>query len=248
MTPRTSPLMDLTTARQEPVLTPFASTQLARFAIQLQHGGRRLELSSRLGPEPIDFEIRPRFGSFVGQHGARLAAGGALVLIGIASQIVRLAASPSSRKVSAAAVLLLVVILAIIAAGYASRARIVVAGETVTRSGWRVRRFARSDVTGVVACRDSRTNRLLGLKGRDDDCLLCLYTDYWAETDLQAFLIRLSQPVPDSYEAPCSPATLRRLFPGQGLPLVVARPALFAILLSPIVVVLIVLLVQLVAG
>jgi hypothetical protein len=161
-----------------------------------------------------------------------------------------LAASASSRKVTAASALVLVAILAVIAAVHASRARIVVAGETVTRRGWRVRRFARSDVTGVVACLTgfNRTNRLLALKGRDHECLLCLYADYWSETDLQSLLMRLGQPVPDSYNVVCSPAMLRQLFPGRGLPLVVARPALVGMLLSPLVIGLIVLLVQLFAG
>jgi hypothetical protein len=207
-------------------------------------------VSTRLGPEPIDFEIRPRFGSFVGRFGARVASGGAVALLLLAIEVVRMAMSPGGLKKAAAGWLILVLILAVTAAAYGIRARIVVAGETVIQNGWRNRRFLRSDVTGVVACMTgfNRNNRLLALKGIHNECLLCLYADFWSETDLEHFLIRLGQPVPNSYEGACSPAMLRHLFPGKGLPLAVARPALLGLMLSPIIVVVIVVLVQLTSG
>ena len=198
-------------------------------------------------PGPVDFEIRPRFGSFIGQYATRVVAGGGFVLVAIAVEIYRVATSASRLRVTVISLTALLVVLLLIALVYGTRARIAIGGDLVFRRGWSVRTFARADVTDVVACRTgfNRNNRLLLLRGRNSRCLLALYADYWADTDLQALVVRLGKPIPDSYDAVCSAGTLRRLCAGGGLPLVIARPGAFGLLLSPVIIAVIVLVVQL---
>jgi hypothetical protein len=109
-----------------------------------------------------------------------------------------------------------------------------------------MRRFTRDQIRAVIGCRTGlqRRNRLLALGGTNGECLLCLYADYWSDNDLQSLLLRLGRPVPD-YQQACSAGQLRKLFPRGGLPLVVARPGLVALMLTPLLIVVILLVVSL---
>jgi hypothetical protein len=196
--------------------------------------------------EPVDLEIKPRFGSFVAQYPARLAAGGTAVLAAILVEVYRVLRSQGNLRVTLAGLILLVVLLGVTAFIYGIRAKIVVSRNLVVRRGWRERRFTREQITAAIGCRTGfeRRNRLLALRGGNNECLLCLYADYWSDTDLQSLLLRLGQPIPE-YHRPCSARQLRELFPGGGLPLVVARPGLVALMVTPLVIVVIVLVVSL---
>lgn len=196
---------------------------------------------------PVDLEIRPKFGSFVGQYGTRLAGGGTLVALGLVIEAYRLATSPHSLKVTAAGVVALAALLLLIAAVYGVRARITVAGDSIVQRGWKTRRFHRGDIATAVTCRTglNRTNRLLAVKGKHNECLLCVYADYWSDNDLNGLLLRLGQPAGDQYQAECSAGALRRQFPGGGLPFVVAHPGWSGLLATPFVFAVVVLIVQL---